>query len=378
VAVALQAAAERPRLAPAPSRYNRPVRQRYVVAAVCCSIVALLTAAEAYYCGRVSGHDVRFVDALLSRGPVWMMWAAAAPSFARWGVRFRLQWPPSGGAILAHVAAVVATLLLFALVDTLSSSLFGLAAAPGSLWTHLGNALVFRAPLATITYAATLGVGYAAEHARRAREVERLQAQLTEAQLGALRMQLNPHFLFNTLHTIAVLVREQDGRHAVELIEQLGDVLRHVLRTSGELETSLEREVAFLRMYLEIERARFGDRLSISIDLEEGTEAALVPQLIVQPLVENALRHGLSPRAEPGELAIRARRRDQALEITVADDGVGLHPGRDTSRGFGLSNVRARLLGMFGPDGRLVLAPAEGGGVVATIVIPFRTEPQRA
>ena len=184
-------------------------------------------------------------------------------------------------------------------------------------------------------------------------------------------MQLNPHFLFNTLHTIAVLVREHDELQAVELIERLGDVLRHVLRTSNALETPLGSEIDFLRKYLEIEQARFGDRLKVSFALGDGTESALVPQLIVQPLVENALRHGLAPRAAPGELAVAARRRDGVLEVTVSDDGIGLRPGWDADEGLGLTNVRARLQRMYGAGGRLALVPGPGGGVLATVTLPF-------
>jgi two-component system, LytTR family, sensor kinase len=353
---------------------SRHVRRRYLVALVCCSVVALLQAAETYYYGQVSGRAFSLIDTILSQTPVWIVWAAVAPSVSRWGERFRLEWPPSGVAILANVAGIAATLIWFALVETVTSRLVSLALEPDTFWIHFRNQLVYMSPRAAIVYAATIGIGYAAEHARRAREVERLQTQLTQAQLSALRMQLNPHFLFNTLHTIAVLVREHDERHAVELIERLGDVLRHVLRTSNELEAPLAGEVEFLRQYLEIEQARFGDRLRVSIALQGGTEAALVPQLILQPLVENALRHGLAPRAEPGQLAIRARRCEQSLEVTVADDGVGLRPGWAVSAGLGVTNARARLARMYGPAGQLALAPAPGGGAVATIVVPFRTE----
>ncbi len=350
------------------------MRQRYVVAVLCCSVLALLTAAKTYFYGQVSGLHFSVIDVLLSQTPVWIVWAAAAPTFARWGEHFRLEWPPSGKAVLANIAGVAATLILFALVDSVASAVISPAPVPDPFWMQFLNRLVNLSLLATIVYGATLGVGYAAEHARRTREVQRLQAELTQAQLSALRMQLNPHFLFNTLHTIAVLVREHNERRAVELIERLGDVLRHVLRTSNELETPLAREVAFLRKYLEIEQARFGDRLRVRFALEDGTEEALVPQLIVQPLVENALRHGLAPCAEPGEIAVRARRRDHALEVTVADDGIGLRPGWEVGSGLGLANVRARLTRMYGPAGRLALAPAPGGGAVATISMPFRIE----
>jgi len=238
---------------------------------------------------------------------------------------------------------------------------------------HIARSLVFQAPQAVIVYGATVGAGYAAEASRRSRELARLQAELSQAQLDALRSQLHPHFLFNALHTIAAIVREHDERQAVELIERLGDVLRHVLRTSSELEAPLASEVGFLQKYLEIEQARFGDRLAVSFAIDDDAAAALVPQLIVQPLVENALRHGLAPRAEPGRLSIAARRTGDALQIEVADDGLGLRDGWDTDDGVGIPNVRARLARMYGPAGRLALASPARGGVIATLTLPYRT-----
>jgi len=288
------------------------------------------------------------------------------------GVRFRLDWPPRGRAIAANLVGAAATLALLAFVSSATNHWFGVNEPPDPFWLHFRNSWVYQSPLAVITYAATVGAGYAAEYTRRSRELARLQAELTQAQLSALRMQLNPHFLFNTLHTIAAFVREHDEHQAVELIERLGDVLRHVLRSSNELEAPLASEVSFLQKYLEIEQARFGDRLEVSFAIAGDASAALVPQLIVQPLVENALRHGLAPRAEPGKLTVSAQRHNGSLELRVRDDGLGLRDGWDAEDGLGLPNVRARLSRMYGPAGRLALTSPPGGGVLATITLPFR------
>jgi sensor histidine kinase YesM len=162
---------------------------------------------------------------------------------------------------------------------------------------------------------------------------------------------------------------------AVEMIAKLGDVLRRMLRTGGDPEAPLRDEVEFLRRYLEIEQVRFGDRLRVAWQLDPRSEAMPVPQLILQPLVENALRHGLSRRARPGSLTISSVIHDERLELVVADDGDGLpadHAAR-SSGGVGLANVRARLSQMYGDQARLSLTASEGGGVTARIVLPLRT-----
>jgi two-component system LytT family sensor kinase len=350
------------------------VPNRYLVAVLLCSIVGLLNAAETYFWGQVSGHPFAFLRAVAVQAPVWILWSFVAPSCARWGQRFRPEWPLARAVVLAHIAGVAATTTFFAVISTIAHHAVSLGVPRDPFWIDLRNGWVYAMPLATITYAATVGVGYAAEHGRRVRELEQLKTQLAQSQLSALRMQLNPHFLFNALHTIAVFVREHDETHAVELIERLGDVLRHVLRNSTAFEAPLASEIAFVQKYVEIEQARFGDRLSVSYGLGDDLRGVLVPQLIVQPLVENALKHGLAPRAAAGHLAIAARRVGESLELTVADDGIGLASGWDASHGVGLANMRARLHRMYGDNARLALETRPEGGVRATVTLPFRTE----
>jgi hypothetical protein len=347
------------------------VRQRYLVALLGCSIVGLMAAGEMYFWGRLSNRDLSFAHAFALQGAPWLVFAALAPSLAAWGVRYRFERPRRTQAIAANLAGALATVTLFALMSATTDHFFGLTEPRDAFWLHFRNSWVYQSPFAVLSYSATVGAGYAAEYTRRSRELAQLQTELTQAQLSALRMQLNPHFLFNTLHTIAAFVREHDERQAVELIERLGDVLRHVLRSSNELEAPLAGEVDFLQKYLEIEQARFGDRLEVSFAIDDDVGQALVPQLIVQPLVENALRHGLAPRAAPGKLAVTAHRRNGSLEVRVTDDGLGLRDGWDAEDGLGLPNVRARLSRMYGAAGRLALAQPPGGGVIATVTLPF-------
>jgi two-component system LytT family sensor kinase len=356
----------------------RPVPNRYLVALALCSLLGLLNATETWFWGQISGHPFAFVLAIASAAPVWLLWSLVAPTCARWGQRFRLEWPPRRAVVAAHLAGVAFTATFFDLVNTCAHQIVKLGMMRDPFWIDLRNGWVYALPMATIIYAATIGIGYAAEHGRRARELEQIKTQLAQAQLSALRMQLNPHFLFNALHTIAVFVREHDETQAVELIERLGDVLRHVLRTTSAFEAPLASEIAFVQKYVEIEQARFGDRLSVSYGLEGDLGTALVPQLIVQPLVENALKHGLAPRAAAGHLAIAARRQGEILELSVADDGIGLASGWDASHGVGLANMRARLQRMYGDAARLLLEARPEGGVRATVTLPFHTEGARA
>jgi two-component system LytT family sensor kinase len=348
------------------------LRTPYRIALAACAVVALLSATEEYFWGQVTGRGFGFARSLVLDGSGWIAFAAIAPALARRGVRFRLEWPPRGPAIVAHLGGIAATLTLLALVGTITRQWLGDDAQPGSFWEHLRNTWIFQSPLAVITYGATVGIGYVAEASRRARELERLQAELTRAQLDALRMQLNPHFLFNTLHTIAAQVREHDERGAVEMIERLGDVLRHVLRTSNEHETPLASEIEFLQNYLGIEQARFGDRLVVAFAIDDDVAHVLVPQLIIQPLVENALRHGLAARDAPGTLTVAGQRLGSAIELCVRDNGAGLRDGWDDGSGVGVANVRARLSRMYGPSAGLDIAGRPGGGVVATIRMPYR------
>jgi len=200
-----------------------------------------------------------------------------------------------------------------------------------------------------------------------------LQALLAEAQLRTLRMQLQPHFLFNTLHSLSDLVLE-DGQAAVKMITKLGDFLRLTIEGPGDQIISLRQELEFARSYLEIERVRFHDRLKILITAEPETYAAQVPNFVLQPIVENAVRHGISMLIGAGRITISAKRSDSQLQITVEDDGPGPSSRRRVqNRGVGLSNVRARLRQLYGVEQSLELMPLkEGkGGTVVSLNIPF-------
>jgi two-component system, LytTR family, sensor kinase len=202
-----------------------------------------------------------------------------------------------------------------------------------------------------------------------------LKAQLAQAQLRALKMQLHPHFLFNTLHSISSLVLE-DPPKANSMIARLGDFLRLTLENSDQQLISLKEESEFVRCYLEIEQVRFGDRLTVTFELEPQTLFAQVPHLILQPVVENAIQHPVSPRTARGHINIEAKRLNSLLRIKVRDNGPGIALNGDLLgvEGVGLNNVRARLHQTYGSDFRFELMNARDGGLIAVMEIPFQRE----
>ena len=224
-----------------------------------------------------------------------------------------------------------------------------------------------------LVYVIIVVVGHAVDYYRRYREGE---LRASQAQLQALKMQLHPHFLFNALHSISALVHTNPDA-ADKMIARLGDFLRLTLETSAAEEVPLRQEIEFLNCYLEIERIRFQDRLTTRLEVDPQVLDCRVPNLILQPVVENAIRHGVAPRSAPGHVEIRAARRGSALRLEVRDNGRGLPEGADLGPkgGVGLSNTRARLQQLYGSSYRLELSNAPAGGAVVTMEIPLHGAP---
>jgi two-component system, LytTR family, sensor kinase len=232
--------------------------------------------------------------------------------------------------------------------------------------------LLTSLPWSVFMYFTVLGCVYAFSYYQEAREREtreaRLAAQLSEAKLGALRMQLHPHFLFNSLNAITVLVRDQKTREASDMLELLSRLLRQVLqREHGEL-IPLRQELQFIEEYLGIEQVRFSDRLSVRWEIDEVVRDALVPSFILQPLVENAVRHGIAKRAENGVIEVIAHREGRAVILTIRDNGPGYLAG--SPEGVGLTNTRARLAALYGAEAELKIE-SDAEGTVAIIRLPF-------
>jgi two-component system, LytTR family, sensor kinase len=284
--------------------------------------------------------------------------------------RYRIDRKPRTVAVVVH--AMAGAILAFAetlLTYTMLISVLGwqpeLTFVQQFLDSYATNILL---------YWLLVGVGHGLEYYRFYREREAhsayLAARLAQAELEMLKSQLHPHFLFNTLHAISALMH-RDVKAADRMIARLSELLRVALDYTGTQEVSLQEELAFLEPYVEIERVRLGDRLAVEYDIEPGVLDALVPHMILQPLVENAIRHGIAPRAQPGVIRIVARGRRNMLDLEVTDDGAGMPPGRSANGGVGLANTRARLEQMYGE--RFTFDPRNvAGGFRVALTIPFR------
>ena len=314
---------------------------------------------------------------------VWHIWTCLTPLVILIGRRFPIERSSWALNLLIHIpialflsafhlACCIALTILIEPYDVYSST--------ASFMTQYLKTMRFWMPVEFIIYGATLGIGHAFNYYEKYRERERraaqLEAQLAQAQLKSLKMQLHPHFLFNTLNGIAGLVRDQKNKAAVSMIAGLSDLLRHTLENAGRQEVPLREELDFLELYLDIQQMRFSDRLEVQMEIAPETLEARVPNLILQPLVENAIRHGVARRITPGMVAVSARREDRLLRIKVYDDGPGLQEGwrMEEADGIGLANTRERLQQLYGAEHRFDVRNREEGGVEATLLIPLRLE----
>jgi len=229
-----------------------------------------------------------------------------------------------------------------------------------------------------LAYSGACGVIYGLEARRRLRAQEmtasRLEAQLARAQLDALRVQLQPHFLFNTLNAISMMARKGETDSVVRMLAGLSDLLRLALASGGKAEVPLRDELDFLERYLALQQIRFSDRLQVRMRISPDALDARVPSLVLQPLAENAVRHGLSPRNEGGLLEIGAERSGSTLVLSVRDTGVGLPAPSERRGGVGLQNVRARLAVLYPDKHRFTLENHPEGGTLAVVSIPFHQE----
>ena len=230
-----------------------------------------------------------------------------------------------------------------------------------------------------IIYAVIVGVAqsvrfYRESQERSVRALE-LEKRLAEARLMALQMQLNPHFLFNALNSIATLIH-RDPKAADRMLIRLAELLRMTLDNTSSQEIALRTELSLLERYMDIERIRFGDRLTFTLDIPAELQSARVPTLLLQPIVENSLRHGLGGVMRPGMVEVKASRHNGILCLQVRDNGKGLRPDQAQRDGIGLSNTRARLQHLYGNDHQLVLENRPEGGVAVTIELPLRNQPE--
>ena len=312
----------------------------------------------------------------------WFLWIALSPLILWLGHRFPIERTRWQRGLIVHVPASVVVACLH--IAMYSIVIVLVKPFPWRMEYEYWN--IFQGRVFSlfyfnfIIYWALLGASYAFDYYRRFHEGElrssNLEAQLVQAQLQALKMQLHPHFLFNTLNAIATQVRKNENKAATDMLAGLSDLLRLTLDNVGKQEVSLKQELDFLERYLEIEQIRFADRLQVRIKIAPETLNARVPNLILQPLVENAIRHGIAARMNSGLVEIIAERENETLRLQVKDDGPGLPNGKSMNSGVGISNTTARLQHLYGTAQRLTFNNAKEGGTVATIEIPFLTAKQ--
>jgi two-component system LytT family sensor kinase len=315
---------------------------------------------------------------------VWL-WFAFTPVLLWLGRRFPLDRKPYWRGVAFHLPVS----LVFSFVDLAVESILlrWLGVFPDIMSSYAATLfflLVIGYHQGVLIYWTILGAQYAYGWYRRYEERRQealrlelrstqLENQLAQAQLSALKMQLHPHFLFNTLNTIMVLVRQQKGRDAEEMLARLSDLLRCVLEDVHAQEVPLSRELEYLQLYLSIEQVRFQDRLHVDVAADPEVLETALPHMALQPIVENAIRHGIGRSSSAGSISITACRVNDTVQIKVQDDGPGLAPATNGGSGIGLANTRARLERLYGDAARLTVENSREGGVVATMVLPFHT-----
>jgi two-component sensor histidine kinase len=321
--------------------------------------------------------------------PYWLLWAGLAPLIFWFAQRFpidRERWLLNS---LFHIGACVCLSIAHRAVYLIIGWLLHVAAYRelSSIPQLYSSDILFNLPTGFMSYGTIFLVSYVIGYYRRHQEEElkitrlkaelaQAQLQVTEAQLQALKMQMHPHFLFNTLNSISALL-DEDVDAADQMLARLGDLLRMTLENSGAQEVTLQEELEFLRCYLEIEQVRFHDRLTVNMHIDPETLDARVPNLILQPIVENAIKHGIVSRIAPGLIEISARRSNGTLQLHIRDNGPGLLQGEFLSgrikEGLGLANTRARLDQMYPGAHRFDMSDVAGGGLQVTIEVPFVT-----
>lgn len=318
---------------------------------------------------------------LLFSGGDWLVYAILTPPIFAVSRRWPVERPHIRSRVLLHLAVAV----LFCVAWAVSGKLLQLAIGSFVDARALEHGLAPREwvswifttlPFGVVVYFFVAGIAHAIRFFTQAREREvqlaRLSEQLAGARFAALEAQVNPHFLFNTLNTIAVRARDGDTAGTVRMVEQLSELLRRTLRRHRASEVRLDEELDLVQQYLAIERARFSDRLRPAFEIDEAVRGAAIPSFALQHLVENAIRHGVARRTGAGLIEIRARRDGAALEVLVSDDGAGIGQQATIPDGRGIANTRERLRGLYGDEASLEISPRTGGGTRATLRVPYR------
>ncbi len=336
----------------------------WLVAVGCFTALALLFTSQVWvdyaYARRPLSWSRAFLVALVD----WELWALATPVVVWLCARFPFSRAGWGVPLAVHVPAAIALGGLKLFVEAMLTPLVVGAGRPGPF-------SFLKIHLTLLTYWGIVAAVHVVQSYREAQARElraaQLEMELARAQVEALKMQLHPHFLFNTLNTVAGLMRD-DPDAAELMLAKLAELLRRTFETADVQELPLDEELDFIEAYLTIQRLRYGDRLRVSIDVSDAVRRARVPSLILQPLVENAIRHGVAEKPGPGRVEIGARLEEAEVVLTIANDGPGLPV--TVREGYGLRNTRSRMLALYGARGSFAFVPQPTGGAVATLRIP--------
>lgn len=360
----------------APTTSNR----QWIWIAVIWIGVGLFDATQSVFSMRAEGMHHAWLKLFFTLLLTWVPWALATPFVLRLGRRY----PPSRlrpfSTWFVHLAACVAIDLATSTVGAALEALlnpFAISGGP-AMFSHLFPYKVENGLLASlILYAGILAVGYVIDSRERLVkqqiETARLNEQLSKAQLDALRRQVEPHFLFNTLNAIAGLVREERNDAAVDMIVGLSDFLRRVTQDSDRQQVPLKEEMDFLRRYLEIQKLRFAERLQVSVNVPQELLPVQVPSFVLQPLVENAVKHGIAKRAQGGTIRVSASRENGFLTISVYNDGPTLTADPQSNpTGVGMRNLRTRLQHLYGSKFELRMQNQNPDGVEVSVSVPFK------
>jgi two-component system, LytTR family, sensor kinase len=361
----------------------RPDFPRWVWIAAIWLGIGLFDATQTVFSMRAEGMHHNWVSLFVTLLLSWLPWALVTPLVMRLDRRrFAGRWKR----LLpwcTHLAACVATALVgAALIALLEELLNPWALVPGPdpfvpHWLHkFSNGLLSSFILYGVILLISRVLDSRDRLALQQTETARLNEQLSKAQLNALRRQIEPHFLFNTLNAIAGLVRDKRNDAAVSMIAGLSDFLRRVVEDSDRQQVSLGEELDFVQKYLDIQKVRFAERLQFSVDVPRQLLPAQVPTLILQPMVENAVKHGIAKRVQGGAIRISATRANGTITLSVYNDGPSLPVGWEkTHSGIGISNVRTRLQTLYGEAFELSMANQEPDGVAVSVSLPFVSLP---
>jgi len=359
---------------------STPIRARTLAAVA--ATLSVISTLLSYQVARMDGRPIAYLQLAIVNSSYWLLWAIMAPAIIRIALRVRFDASTWRRAVAVHLPAAGLFAVFHSFGLALVQRAYAIAAhrpGPSSVrWAFqmsLSQTVDWNMMAYWMIIGAALASAYREEAQARALTAAQLQAQLAQAQLRALQSQLHPHFLFNALNAIAALM-QRDVVLAQRTVARLGDLLRSTLRHAGRHDVPLSEELEFTRNYVDIEKTRFQEKLTVVFDIPPETLDAIVPWMLLQPLVENAVKHGISPRRGPGTIEIAARRDGDWLRLAVRDDGDG--PSADSAMtppsGTGLATVRARLQVQFG-GGHEFAFVRRARGVEVQVALPWRQDP---